>query len=150
MAIALDAQITYISIDMRAKTLILGLILSLTPLSSREKANVPNPWQELFTEPVEIAYVIMKDWTTFTYTSQLENEVYISMGKLEERLKKFKGKNYSIKDIAIIIHNHITDYQFSPRDYKVYRRLKKRGFQGLFLLYSHMTNKIYDIEGGNR
>ena len=123
--------------------MILGLILLLIPLSGYD-------WQELFTEPIEIAYIIMEDWTTFTYTSHLENEVYISMGKLEKRLKKFKGKNYGIRDIAIIIHNHITDYQFSSRDYKIYRRLKKRGFKGLFLLYSHMTNKTYDIENKNK
>ena len=125
---------------MRAKIFVLGLILLLIPLSGYD-------WQELFTEPIEMAYIIMEDWTTFTYTSHLENEVYISIGRLEERLRKI---GYKIEDIAVVIHNHLTDYQFSPRDYKMYRRLKKRRFQGLFLLYSHMTNKTYDIESENR
>lgn len=136
---------------MKIKILTLGLIFLLTPLFSTEKADIINyGWQELFTEPSEIAYIIMKDWTTFVYTSQLENEIYISIGKLEKRLKEFKGKNYSIKNIAIVIHNHITDYQFSSRDHKMHRRLKKRGFKGHFLLYSHMTNKTYNIESENR
>lgn len=135
---------------MRAKIFVLGLILLLIPLSGTEKADVINySWQELFTEPCEIAYIIMEDWTTFTYTSQLENEIYITIGKLGRQLRTSE-RNYKIKDIAIIIHNHLKDCKFSPTDYKQYRRFKKYGFKGHFLLYSHTTNKTYDIEGGNR
>lgn len=134
---------------MHSKIRTLGLIclLVLGSVLFAEKKAPPNPWQQLFTEPFEIAYVIMKDRITFTYTSGLENEVYISIGKLEKKLKKM---GYKIEDIVVVIHNHLTDYKFSPRDYKMYRRLKKYGFKGHFLLYSHMTNKTYDIEDGKK
>lgn len=116
----------------------------LSPFLSAEKKDSIN-WQELFTEPYEIAYIIMNDWITFTYSNQDENKVYITIGKLEKQLQTPERK-YKIEDIAIIIHNHLKDCKFSPRDYKQHRRFKKHGFKGLFLFYSHMTNKVYDIE----
>jgi hypothetical protein len=102
--------------------------------------------QKLFTEPVEIVYVIMKDGTPFNYTSHYDDKVYMSIGRLEKILKKFKNKDYRIEDIATVIHNHLKDCRFSLEDRKQYRRLKKYGFNGLFLLYSHMMNKIYFLE----
>ena len=134
---------------MKAKILILGLICLLMigcvlPMQKKEIKY----WRELFTEPYETIYIFMKDRTFFGFSGQDETKVYMSMPLLEKRLKSFKDENYKIEDIAVIIHNHLKGHTFSPADKKLYWRLKskKYGFKGRFLLYSHTTNKVYDIE----
>ena len=89
----------------------------------------------------------MKDGMIFNHNSQHDGKIYMKIGMLEKRLKKFKGKNYSIKEIKVVIHNHRRKNYFTPADYRQYRMLKKYGFKGLFLIYCHRTNKTYDIEG---
>ena len=131
---------------MRAKALTLSLIylLLLGSVLPAEEIDLLNDyWQKLFTEPFETAYIYMKDYTFFPYTSHYEDLIYMEIGRLEEALQK---KGYEIKDIAVIIHNHLKDCTFSAEDHKQYRRFKKYGFRGLFLLYSNITNKVYDIE----
>ena len=110
-----------------------------------EKKDDFNPWQSLFTEPFETLYIIMEDWVAFKSSNQNENEVCMTLGKLEKQMRT-PERDYKIRDIMVIIHNHLTDCKFSPRDRKFYWRLKKYGFRGRFLLYSHTTNKTYDIE----
>lgn len=139
---------TYISIDMRAKIFALGLIFLLMPLSAGE-FNDFNPWQSLFTESIETLYIIIEDRVAFKYSNQNEIEVRMTLGKLEKELRT-PERNYKIEDIAVIIHNHLKGCTFSPADRKLYWRLKKYGFRGLFLLYSHTTNKTYDIEDKNK
>jgi len=85
----------------------------------------------------------MKDKTVFRFTNLYERMVYLSVERVEKELKK---RSYKIKDIEIVIHNHLADCKFSPSDESQYRALKERGFAGLFLLYCHRTNKTYDIE----
>ena len=88
---------------MKTKILILALIylLLLGSVFSAEKKEIANiDWRELFTEPSEIVYVIMKDGATFPCTSKHEVMVDMSIGRLEEKLRKVKGKNYSIKEIT--------------------------------------------------
>lgn len=108
-----------------------------------------NRWQSLFTEPCEILYIIMDDWTTFPFSNQDENQVLLILGTLEKELRT-PERDYKIKDIAVIIHNHFKSRKFSLADKKLYWRLKRKkyGFKGLFLLYSHINNKVYDIEKG--
>jgi len=67
-----------------------------------------------------------------------------------EKILKTPEKTYRIKDIAIIIHNHFLDDKFSHRDWRQYRDLKNRGFNGLFLMYCHRTNKTYCLEDKKR
>ena len=137
------------AIKMRMKILILGLIclLMLSPVLSAEKKEIANvDWRELFTEPIEIVYIIMKDGATFPHTSKHGAMVDMSIGRLEEELRKIKGKNYSIKEIAVVIHNHRMNKNFGQEDWRQYRMLKKYGFNGQFLLYCHRTKKVYDIE----
>jgi len=132
---------------MRARIVILGLIYLLmlgSALPAERKDNF-NPWQSLFTEPIETLYIIMEDRVAFKYSNQNEIEVRMTLGKLEKQLRT-KERSYKIKDIAVIIHNHLKGCTFSPTDRKLHWRLKKYGFKGLFLLYSHTTNKTYDIE----
>lgn len=127
-------------IMMREKIFVLGLIWLLV-LGSASSA-----WQSLFTEPIETIYIIMKDGKDFKHSNQNEVRVYMDSGRLEEALKNFKGKSYGIKDIAVIIHNHLKICSFSDEDRKQYRSLKKYGFNGLFLVYCHTSNKVYNIK----
>ena len=126
---------------MRARIVILGLIYLLM------LGSILLAWQSLFTEPIEMIYIIMEDERVFHRTSHDEVEISMDTGRLEKALKK---KGYEIKDIAIVIHNHLKDCRFSSEDHKRYRRLKKYGFNGLFLVYCHISNKAYDIEDKNR
>jgi len=133
---------------MKTKILTLGLICPLMlgcALSVEKKGYTKDYWQSLFTEPVETLYIIMEDWTTFPYSNQDETEVRMTLGTLEKQLRTPEG-DYKIKDIAVIIHNHLKGCTFSPTDRKLHWRLKKYGFRGRFLLYSNTTNKVYDIE----
>ena len=134
---------------MRVKISVLGLIclLMLGSVSSAKKMREVNFWQILFPDPIERVYIILKDGMVFKYTSHFEDKIYMSMETcLKNTLNKFKNKKYGVEDIEIIIHNHLTDFKFSPEDRKQCIRLKEHGFNGLFLLYSHMTNKTYNIE----
>lgn len=133
---------------MRAKALTLSLIylLLLGSILPAGKEKFYSSWQELFPDQVERIYIIMEDRTFFQRTDHYENKIYVDIGLLDEDLRKIKGKKYSIKSIAIVIHNHLQGCRFSPDDRKQYKRLKRYGFNGLFLLYCHSTNKVYDIE----
>jgi len=133
---------------MRAKIFAMSLIFLLifsSILYTKEK--YIKSWQDYFPDPIERIYIIMKDDVIFRQTNYEERLVWIGAGILENSLKK---KAYKIKDISTIIHNHRFERKFSPADWKFYGDLKKRGFEGLFLIYCHMTNKVYNIEGKNR
>ena len=124
-------------------TLVL-LLFGFGSLFAEKEADF-NRWKSLFTEPFETLYIIMEDRVAFKCSNQDENEARMTLGKLEKQLRT-KERSYEIKDIAVIIHNHLKGCIFSPTDRKLYWRLKKYGFRGLFLLYSHTSNKTYDIE----
>ena len=118
---------------------------TLALLLPAEEKKSANPWQKFFTEPCEIVYFIMKDRQPFRVSSGRVKSIYVPIEELEERLKN-EEEGYEIKDIAIVIHNHRTKKRFLSADWKFYRDLKKRGFNGRFLIYCHMTNKTYNIE----
>ncbi len=130
---------------MRAKILTLGLIyfLMLGSVLSAEKKDIINSWQELFPDLIERIYIIMKDGKIFKHTTLEERRISSNAWMLKDALKQTP---YKIKDITIIIHNHRFKRKFSTGDWTFYRDLKRRGFNGRFLLYCHRTNKIYDIE----
>ncbi|MBA7497082.1 hypothetical protein ES702_07691 [subsurface metagenome] len=134
---------------MKAKVLSLWLIflVMMSFVFSAEKKKRVYSWQELFPDPIERVYIFMKNGVVIKYTSHYETKIHMSIGRLEETLKKIKNKNYSIKEIRIIIHNHRRKNYFTSEDYRQYRMLKKYGFNGLFLLYCHRTKEVYDIEG---
>jgi len=123
--------------------------LPVIVLPTEKEAEV-NPWQKFFTEPFETIYFIMKDGAPFRYSNKNKKGIYMNIEVLQERLKKVKGKDYSIKDIAVFIHNYYTRCKFSLEDRKFYRKFKRYGFNGLFLLYCHRTNKTYDIEDNKK
>ena len=125
--------------------LIFPLMLS-SILSPEKKRQINISWQQFFPDHLERVYIIMKDGIIFPYTSHYAGKVYISIGWLEKALKKHKNKNYSIKDIAVVIHNHQKNKNFGQEDYEQYGMLKRYGFDGQFLMYCHRTKKVYDIE----
>ena len=129
---------------MRTKILTLALICLLMSsfVLATEKKYIKS-WLDYFPDPVERIYVIMKDEIAFKFTNYEERLIYLAAGILEDFLKK---KAYKIKDIAIIIHNHRFERKFSDADWRFYRDLKKRKFDGLFLIYCHWANKSYCIE----
>jgi len=132
--------------NMRIKIFVLGLISLLmvsSVLSAEKKRTIT--WQKFFTEPVESVYFVMKDSQIFKDTNYYDTVIYMKIEKLEERLKTLE-RNYKIEDIAIVIHNHRKKKYFTTEDRRQYEVLKKHGFNGLFLLYCHRTNKTYDIE----
>lgn len=100
-------------------------------------------WADLFPDPIERIYIIMEDGVSFKQTNHEERRINLTVGRLEEALKK---TSYRIKDIAIIIHNHRFEREFSESDWGFYRDLKKHGFNGRFLLYCHLTKEVYEIE----
>lgn len=131
---------------MKTKVLTLWLIslLMMGSLLSAEKERQINiSWQELFPDHLERVYVIMKTGMIFPHSSQDDIMIDMSIGRLKEELE---SRGYGIKQIAVVIHNHRMNKNFSRSDYKQYWMLKSYGFKGLFLLYCHRTNKTYDIE----
>jgi len=133
---------------MKTKILILGLacLLMLGSAFSTEKKHTKS-WLDYFPDPVERIYIIMKDGKAFKHTNYEERLVYVGAGILENILKK---RGYKIKDIAIIIHNHRFEKKFSPADWKFYNDLKRRSFNGYFLLYCHKTKEVYPISLSNQ
>lgn len=125
---------------MRARFLI--LLIMMMPLFASEDFNFFAP---LFTDPVERVYFIMKDGTLFEHTDCYENVIYMRIGDLEEGLNTSE-KSYKIKDIAIVIHNHRKNKYFTPEDISQHEVLKGYGFNGLFMIYCHMTKETYCME----
>jgi len=126
---------------MRVKILLLGLILIFLSLSLFASKNF-NFFTPLFTDPVERVYFIMKDGMLFKHTDCYENVIYMRIEELEKELRTSE-RAYKIKDIAIVIHNHRTNKYFTPEDISQHKILKEYGFNGLFMIYCHMTNKTY-------
>lgn len=103
-------------------------------------------WGGQFKDLVETVYIVMKDGDNFKISSQEGRKVNLDVGRLDEYLKGIKGKEYSVKDIDIVIHNHLKRPKFSPSDKKQYRRFKDFGFTGKFLMYSHLRKRTYEYK----
>jgi len=77
-------------------------------------------------------------------SSRMKNTIHLNIFLFKQLLKEFDpDEKYEIKDIAIIIHNHFLINEFSENDKDTHQFLKMQGFNGLFLLYCHRTNKTY-------
>lgn len=130
---------------MKNKIFILALICLLllgSVLSAKGRSSVKS-WEDYFPDPVERIYVVMKDGKAFRQTNNEERLIRLGVGALENFLKK---KGYEVKDIAIIIHNHRFERKFSPADWRFYGDLKRRKFNGHFLIYCHLTKEVFPIE----
>lgn len=111
-----------------------------------EKERERKYWGGQFKDLVERVYIVMKDGASFNISSQEGKKVSLNVGVLDEYLRKIKGKEYSVKEIDTIIHNHLTRPKFTSSDKKQYRRFKDFGFTGKFLMYSHLREQVYEYE----
>ena len=111
----------------------------------REQHITSLDWGRLFKEPIETLYILTKDGQAFKVSSQDEEEVFLTLGTLEKQLRTSE-RDYKIGDIAVIIHNHLKGGGISPTDKKLHFRLKKYGFKGNFLFYSHIANKTVEYK----
>ena len=111
-----------------------------------EQVRIDKFWGEQFKDLVEIVYIVMKDGQAFPIGSQDGARINLNIGRLDEQLRKIKGKNYSVKEIDTVIHNHFRSPRFSSSDKKQYMRLKKFGFIGKFLMYNHMREQVYEYK----
>ena len=100
-------------------------------------AEVGNVWAGAFTEPFESAYFLFKDGTLIRFTNHLESMIFFP--DLEEF---FETYGLEIKDLLIVVHNHLTPNRFSSADIGTYHYLKKRGFVGHFGIYYPFSKKI--------
>ena len=117
----------------------------------RKKVGKPKKrsWGDYFTEPIETLYIQMGDNEAFKYTSHDEVGIDLSTQALQgwlNRVNKERGTDYNIGNIKMILHNHRKDAKFSDTDYKQYQNLKGSGFKGYFLMYSHISKKLYSID----
>ena len=107
---------------------------------ARKKIDIS--WKELFPDPTEKVYAIMKNGVIFRATSHDEKKVHMGFRILEKEIKK---RGYKIEDIEIVVHNHRKEKSFSRSDYKQYWTLGSQGFDGKFLMYCHRTKEAYDM-----
>jgi len=110
---------------------ILFLSLMLYPSNPTAYYAEGNVFHGLFTEPVEVSYVIFWDGYMLKFTSFEDNRVGLGYGRFKE-LVEAKGRK--IEDIAIKIHNHIRGFNFSDGDHKFRRTMRYDGFEGSYCL----------------
>ena len=109
---------------------------------SDEEKELDKFWGGHFKDLVERVYIVMKDGGVFNISSQEGKKVSLDVGVLDKYLRKIKGKEYNVKEIDTIIHNHPKRPRFSSSDKKQYRRFKDFGFTGKFLMYSHLRKQV--------
>lgn len=85
-----------------------------------------------FVEPIEICYVITVTGRVIRITSQLPHKIWF-IPSFEDVIKEY---DIELKDIFIIIHNHLKPGTFSEQDIRLYRNLRRNGFKGAYLLYT--------------
>lgn len=132
------------------KKIILSSIIfciCLSPMFSQAHIrNGQNIFEGLFTEPIEILYVISWDGRIYGFTTYNEISVKISYGVMKDFLKK---NDIEISDIAIMAHNHFRKLNFSDGDLRSWRYLILDGFRGSFCLYIRGINKVKYLRDEN-
>lgn len=85
------------------------------------------PWSE----PVEVCYIIPADGKKIIKISSGYDKAIYFVPSIKEILAEH---GYEIKDIYIMIHNHLWPSSFSAEDIVIYWKLKSNGFKGLYML----------------
>jgi len=98
-------------------------------------------YQVKFTEPFEVAYFIFKSGIIIKFTNNVDGTVR----GLNLR-DTFEELGLRFEDLVIVIHNHRYPHLFSIGDKRFYSDLKRRGFNGSFLLYISPTKKVYELK----
>jgi hypothetical protein len=121
--------------------------LSITSLAYDKRVLIydqPPRLEKIFKEPFEVMAIYCENGKTITVTSFLENQVN---GTLEEIEHYLALVNSDLGSAKYIIHNHLTPRRWSLTDKKFYRRLRKEGFKGRFILYFPWCRSLKYIEG---
>lgn len=92
----------------------------------------PKPeYQKLFiNQTKEVMYFIMSNGLVVTVTSERKEAINQSL-------------KIRVKDIKVVIHNHLAIRKFSNSDKEFYLHLLEKGFKGKFLLY--VKPRIYEL-----
>jgi len=99
-----------------------------------------NIFSNAFKEPIERRYVIMKDGEVYSFTNNLENAIFASVGFMEE---VFKADGYALSDAVLTIHNHFGYPRPSSADLGFLHELRVRGFTGYYLIYETSLRKVF-------
>lgn len=113
--------------------------LSVTKVTLHKNSQI----HKFFTEPIEILYFITHDFIPHRLTSNDERQVVFYTDRLREDLKK---EGYEIKDLIMVIHNHLKLGRISEKDKRFYRWLLANGFHGVFAIYLQGTNTVLIYE----
>ena len=95
-----------------------------------------------FTVPVETMFVVCFDGHVYGLSTQEPNQVSVSPFYLKTFLEE---RGHTLKDVAIMMHNHFARPVFSGADNNSLLKLRNYGFRGSFGIYITATKKItYD------
>ena len=103
-------------------------------------------FEDRFTEPFEVCYLLTNDKTLYKVTSHNERRISFRMSDITRALEK---NGHEISDIILIIHNHMpgTSRYFSTTDIQTWYDFKAMGFTGnYYLLYqTGVGHIIYEL-----
>lgn len=134
VAIVCVAMVSILNLPSPAIEIQATLLQNIQIVTYIEKTNM---FSKMFTEPFEIGYIIMFDGTIYRFTNQLNKMVIFP--NLDEFLKS-EGKE--IKDIAIVVHNHLYPGSPSQQDTWLFQKLISLGFRGSFVIYLPFSNTV--------
>lgn len=101
-----------------------------------------NLFSKCFNEPIEKVVFVAKNGNSYAFTNHMEERVVLP---LDELVKTLGEDGLEIKDLMLIVHNHIGSRpRFSLADLKYHTYMREKGFNGWFLLWSSPRGKITD------
>ena len=92
-----------------------------------------------FTTTVETLYIICFDGYTYGLSTHDANKIDISAFYLKTFLEE---RGYTLKDVAIMMHNHFAMPMFSGPDRTFLLRARNYGFRGSFGVYVTATGRV--------
>ena len=129
---------------MRRAWIILAFFLLPTILHSPQSVYVSegNIFDGRFNNPVETLYVICFNGHYYSLSTQEANQISISPFFLKTFLEE---RGYTLKDVAILMHNHFYMPMLSYPDRNSLLKLRNYGFRGSFGIYITSTDTVlYD------
>jgi len=112
------------------------------PVSITYYHSVFKLYESAFTQPFELCLFIFADGDILIGTNQFMDRIYFPTPISEFFIKQ--GKD--IKNLAIVVHNHLSPASFSPDDKKFYHTLKRAGFTGRFAIYYPFSKRTIFYE----
>lgn len=119
---------------MRVIGCVLFMSMLLFPVNTIVHVQHGNIFNGSFIEPTEICYAIFYDGYFMRFTTYHENTIVMSYETFKETVEK---KGYEVRDIAIIIHNHLPGQvrKFTRGDLYFLGRMRGDEFEGSFCLW---------------